>query len=267
MGLIWRAHALAWLALGCACGAILSGCGGGQQASAAAGTSPHRPAAPAAAGTARTPAKAGSAAAPSRAQALAYARAVNLTASDIPGASATAQRSRRSNALEHLQYRACEASVQHVREIAKAASPKLSRGSGMETEELSSSVMVLDSEHGIEREFAQLEAPKVRDCMVHVLNRWVANKTLRAARWRGVTLSRLPVHLAGASDAIGMRAVVAVEIPASEVSIPFYVDELGFATGRTEVSVTAASPTQPVPAATEQELLTLLLARARSTSL
>jgi hypothetical protein len=58
--------------------------------------------------------------------------------------------------------------------------------------------------------------------------------------------------------------VATLNIPFNEVSVPIYVDVLGFAIGRAEVALTAMSVTQPVPASTEQELLTLLLARARA---
>ena len=53
----------------------------------------------------------------------------------------------------------------------------------------------------------------------------------------------------------------------SEVSVPIYVDMLAFAVGHGAVELTAASVTQAVPAATEEELLALLLARAKAHSI
>jgi hypothetical protein len=66
------------------------------------------------------------------------------------------------------------------------------------------------------------------------------------------------------SAALGIRATVALNIPYNEVSVPIYLDMFAFAVGHGEVSLTAVSITQPVPRVTEQELLALLLARARA---
>ena len=53
-------------------------------------------------------------------------------------------------------------------------------------------------------------------------------------------------------------------IPISEVSLPFYFDVLAFARGPATVGVFATSITQPVPSATEHQLLSLLLSRAEA---
>jgi hypothetical protein len=52
--------------------------------------------------------------------------------------------------------------------------------------------------------------------------------------------------------------------PYNEVSVPLYVDVVAFALGPAQVAMSAASITQPVPAATERQLLALLLARAKA---
>jgi len=53
----------------------------------------------------------------------------------------------------------------------------------------------------------------------------------------------------------------------SETSVPVYIDFLVFTLGPAEVTVTAVSPVQPEPEATDQQLLQLLLTRAKATPL
>ncbi|HEV2923916.1 MAG TPA: hypothetical protein VGW98_07775 [Solirubrobacteraceae bacterium] len=58
-----------------------------------------------------------------------------------------------------------------------------------------------------------------------------------------------------------------VKFPANEVTMPAYVDVLGFAWGPAEIALIATSLTQPVPASVENQLLSTLVARARSHTL
>jgi hypothetical protein len=151
-----------------------------------------------------------------------------------------------------------------VHSLAEASSRKLKRGQELEIEQLRSSVTVLSDERAVARQFAMLATPALRECGARVLTRNLDDKPFRRARWGRVTVSRLPVHAPGSTATIGIRIVATLSFPFSEISVPIYVDVLGFAMGRAEVALTATSATQPVPATTEQELLALLLARARA---
>jgi len=199
---------------------------------------------------------------PTRAQALAIARAVNLNAADIPGASIAPRAARRSSARERAEYRACERSVDHGHVLDRASSPKLKRGSGLETEQIGSTVTVLGDASGVKREFSQLGRPAVLECIAQTLTHNFAEKSVREAHWGSFTVSRLPVKAVGASATVGAQIAATLNFSLNEVSVPIYFDVLAFATGSTEVSLSAASVTQPVPGTTEQELLALLLARA-----
>jgi hypothetical protein len=201
---------------------------------------------------------------PTGAQALAFAHAVNLTAADIPGASVQAKHMRSSTAQERHEYKDCERFGEQAHPLAEVSSPKLTRGAELEVEQIASSVTVLGSERAVARQFAVLARPALRRCAAHVLTRSLDDKPLRDARWGRVTVSRLPVSAPGADATIGLRVEAQVNIPASEITVPIYFDVLGFSIGSAEVALTATSVTQPVPGATEQELLALLLARARA---
>jgi hypothetical protein len=244
--------------------ALLCACGGGQpgSTSGAARVSSgvaHDTASTSGAQGASTPV-------PSRAQALAFARAVNLSVGDIPEASVEKSRTSRTDAEEKREEDACEppADGGDPHKIAESSSPKLRRGQELEIEQIGSSVAILGDERAVARQFALLASPTLRECGARVLTRHLDDKRLSDARWGHVTVSRLAVNAPGASATVGLRIVEDLDLPFSEVTIPFYVDMLGFAIGRAEVALVAASATQPVPAATEQELLALLLARARA---
>jgi hypothetical protein len=199
---------------------------------------------------------------PSRSQALSFARAVNLSVGDIPEASIEAKPFRNSDAKERREYQACERFVGWP--IAEASSPKLKRGQELEIELIRSSVAVVSNEQAVDRQFAVLSSPAVRTCGARALTRNLDDKPLRNAHWGRVTVLKLPVKAPGATATFGIRVVATLDLAFSEVTVPIYVDELGFAIGRAEIVLLAASATQPVPASTEQELVALLLARAKA---
>jgi hypothetical protein len=250
-----------WIAAACV---LLCACGGGQMHSAGSTARASGDVAPDAVHT--LGARGGATPLPSRAQALAFAHTVNLSVGDVPEASVESKREARSDAREQREDRACERLVGLGRphQVAEASSPKLRRGTELEIERITSSVAILSDERALARQFALLASPKLRRCAARVLTRNIDDKRLRNARWGHVTVSRLPVSAPGTSATAGLRIVADLDLPFSEVTIPMYVDVMGFAIGRAEVALTAMSATQPVPAATEQELLELLLARARA---
>jgi hypothetical protein len=247
---------------------LLGACGGGQQ-HATSGTADVAQGVSHQAVDSVGSASDATAAAPSRTQALAFAHAVNLNVGDIPEASVEKKHAAAATASERRESQACERGIgwRNPHTIAEASSPKLRRGQELEIERITSSVAVLSSERAVARQFALLASPALRECTARILARNLDDKSIRNARWGRVSVSRLPVHAAGTSATVGIRIVANLELTFSEVSVPIYVDVLGFAIGRAEVALTAMSATQPVPATTERELLSLLLARSRSHSL
>ncbi len=247
-------------ALPCACG------GGQEHATSTAGRAAQgvsRVTVSASGSAAETPAATGT---PSRAQALAFAHAVNLSAGDIPEASVEKKRTATADASERREGGACERLVGwgHPHTITEASSPKLRRGQELEVEQITSSVAILSDERAVARQFALLASPTLRKCAARALTRNLDDKSIANARWGRVSVSKLPVQAAGTSATLGIRIVASLDLTFSEVSVPIYVDVLGFSVGRAEVAMTAMSATQPVPATTEQELLSLLLARAKA---
>ena len=119
--------------------------------------------------------------APSRAQALAFARAVNLSAADIPEASVEKKHGATVTASERREGQACERRTgwRKPHTIAEASSPKLRRGQELEIEQITSSVSVLSSEQAVARQFALLASPALRECVARVWTRNLDDKSIR----------------------------------------------------------------------------------------
>jgi hypothetical protein len=65
----------------------------------------------------------------------------------------------------------------------------------------------------------------------------------------------------GTTGSFGLR--ISTPITLHHVSVPFYMDFLGFVYGPAEVTLASFSLPEPFPAATEERLFSLLLARAK----
>jgi hypothetical protein len=198
-----------------------------------------------------------------RAQALTFAHIVNLTAADIPGAK-IAQKRNYADAGEQRELDGCEGTRRQTRKLVEARSPQLTRGEELEKEEIRSSVTVLADNRQAAPELSPLKSRGVRECVAHVLTGRFADKSIRDAHWGQFTVSELPVQALGADGTIGIRVATTLNLSFSEVSVPIYVDMLGFTSGPVGVALSAVSVTQPVPATTEQRLLSLLLTRAEA---
>jgi hypothetical protein len=206
---------------------------------------------------------------PSRAQALAFVHAVNLSASDIPESSLAPKLPHSSSAREKSEEHVCERLAPNddlflTHHLAEASSPRLKRGQELEAEELSSAVTVQRNERAVGRVFTALQTPRVRACLARVLTHNFSEKAVREARWGRFSISKIPISAPGATAALGLRVTGTLNFAYTEVSLPVYVDVLGFAMGPAGVLISAVSVTQPVPTVTEQELVALLLARAKA---
>jgi hypothetical protein len=252
---------LAWTA-----GCLLSGCGGGQPA---ASTSAALRSGAAGAGlttAASAPKRSLAALHPTKAQALAFARAVNLTLADIPEGRISKKR-RNSASGDRPESDQCVGALVNQHKLANLGSPTFLRGRELETEWIGSDVTVATSVGAADHVLATLERPGVRHCLARAGTQSLRRMTMRNAYWGPVAVYALPVQAPGSNGRIGLRIAMTVHFPASEVTLPAYVDVLGFAWGSAEITLAATSMTQPVPTSVENQLLSTLVARARSHTL
>jgi hypothetical protein len=237
---------------------LLAACGAGQRTSRS--SAPGSSTASAGAATLARLSRQGSAEPhPARAEALAFGRAVNLVAADIPGAKISRKKKRKSSSNEDLH---CEGPAGRGRKLAEVGSPRLTRGTELETEEISSHVTVRPDARAAANDLAWLRVSGAPECIARALSRRFGGRTISEGHWGRFTASSLPAQVPGAAGTIAFRISTTLSFPVSEVSVPIYFDVFGFTSGPAEVALFAASATQPVPAATEQRLLSLLLVRA-----
>ncbi len=200
-----------------------------------------------------------------KARALAFARAVNLTAADVPEARASHRHESRADEQEPCGL------AGRRQELAAASSPTLTRGSELELEEIKSGADVVSSERFAVHDLAVLHSTAGRACLERYLSRrylrHAVGKRAFDAHIGQIQLSALPVHAPGTSGSAGLRITMTVSSTQSETSVPVYIDFFVFTLGPAEVTVSAASAVQPEPEATDKQLVSLMLQRAKSTPL
>jgi hypothetical protein len=203
---------------------------------------------------------------PTKTQALAFARAVNLTLADIPEGRISKQ-GRNMASGEPSESEHCVGALLNQHKLADLGSPTILRGHELESEWIGSHVTVAASVSAADHLLAALQRPAVRHCLARVWTQSLARTAIRNARWGPVAVYALPVQAPGSNVNIGLRIAMTVKFPVNEVTMPAYVDVLGFAWGPAEIALIATSLTQPVPASVENQLLSALVARARSHTL
>jgi hypothetical protein len=196
------------------------------------------------------------------AAAEAFAHAVNLTVSDIPGALARKRESHSEKQREKRAFASC-LGVQSAHEVVDVKSPQLDRGTGIEGESFTSSVTVV--KHPLEAEH-EIEAVRHFDgqpCLGRLLRRSLLDDSHGRARFGALHISSLHTQVLGAAASAGLRIEVTLRTARGR-PVPFYTDELAFAIGPAEIQLGAFSVAQPVASTTEQQLLALLAQRARA---
>jgi hypothetical protein len=243
-------------------GVPLGACGTGGHATAAAtartapmtatATSAHTSQAP------RAPAK------PlTRSQAIAFARAVNLTAADVPGFTAT--RREHKTAAEKGGERElvrCAGALNADEKLLEISSTKFKRGHEIPVVDVSSEVSVARTPALAEKELAAIRGPRARACVSRYLDRLFKGKELRGASISPVSISSGTPPAPGATGSFAWR--IEVRFTVHSIQIPLYFDILGFVYGPAQVSLFSTGFATPLPAATQQRLFSLLLQRAKA---
>jgi len=201
------------------------------------------------------------------AQTLAYARAVNIRAGDVPGFTAASERDREheSPSEKHFERRflACAGLPGHGSgRSTEAGSPTFERKRGIVSASVSSSVSIAGSPLLASTEARAFAGRRLRACLARAFD-----GLMRAERPRGAQVGPVSVKYGsppapGASGSFGLR--LTADVTVRSIPIPFYFDLLGFAYGRAEVTLFAIGLPAPFPATLEEELFSLLLRRAKA---
>ncbi len=252
------------LAVLLATGVTLAGCGKDERL-APTGTAGRQAATGAHRGHAVTPSRS---AASSAAKALAFARAVNLRASDVPGFSVSSEsRHERGSAAERRLERElhrCVGSASETSSLAEASSPQLERKASLASQSVSSAVSVERSPAAGAEVLASFRSGRLRTCLSHYFDLLLAGESLHRASVSPVSVKHGSPPAPGMTGSFALRFTATITV--DHVPIPFYVDILGFVDGPAAVTLLTSGIPEPIPAKLEEHLFSLLVERAKSGS-
>jgi hypothetical protein len=254
---------LAVLPLLLATGALVGGCGGH-----GANTT-----APGATTTTKTQAKAAAKpfqplAPKAQVKARAFARAVNLRATDVPGfAVSHAQEHHREGANEKRlsrELRECAGRQRESRDLLEAGSGEFERKAGLASQEVSSQVAVQQSAARAAEDLATFRGGRARSCLSRYFAKLLSGLSAHGTRVSKVSTRYGSPPAPGTTGAFGLRVTATLSF--RSVQIPFYLDYLVFVDGAAEVSLRSEGTPVPFPARAEERLFSLLVERAKAHS-
>jgi hypothetical protein len=202
------------------------------------------------------------------ARARAYARAVNLTAADVPGFTPGERHERNSPAERRLEREMlrCTGVTGTSKGVLEESSKSFELKRGVINFSVGSEVSVQPSAAQAERIREAVASSHVRSCFSRYLEQLLESEKLPAGASAGpVTIQSGTPPAPGASGGFGWRVTASFDVHG--VKLPFYFDILGFVDGPSEVTLMSSGVLRPFPAAAQQHLFTLLLSRAEANAL
>jgi hypothetical protein len=201
---------------------------------------------------------------PTKAQALAFARAVNLTAADVPGFTVSSThegKTAREKQLER-QALACAGPVASEKKIAEEGSRDFELKRGILDLGVSSEVSVARTSAIAASGLSALRGAHVRGCFSHFLD-----QLLKDQRFGGATVGRVSMQSGtppapGTTGGFGWRVTATLSV--QHIAVRFYMDLLGFVYGPAQVTLFSSGILRPFPASIQQQLFSLLLKRAKA---
>lgn len=187
-----------------------------------------------------------------------FANEVNLELADVIGASIEP---RSSNPEEEQEAGRCGSG--NSVPLGDGRSPKLDRGRGLEHEMISSSVVVLPDERAARADLSYASSRAGLQCYANVLRKSLSGQAGTGVQVGRVQLRRMQLQGPEATPSTGIRITARVSAGTGGLSVPLYIDAVGFLYGPAEIEIYATSFVQPEPQRTEQQLLSLLDERAR----
>jgi hypothetical protein len=203
----------------------------------------------------------------SRRRALAFARAVNLTAADMPGFSVSSTHQTASPREKRLEGEMlhCVGPAGPSGHLADVSSKDFELKRGIVDLGVSSEVAVALTPATASAELAAIRSARVRGCFSHYLGLLFQSQRFGAGRVGSVTIAAGTPPAPGTAGGFGWR--VTATLIARRLKLPFYMDVLGFIYGPTRVTLFSSGALRPFPAEAQQRLFSLLLDRAKAQAL
>lgn len=208
--------------------------------------------------------------APTRARALAFARAVNLTAADVPGFTASEKHASSSASEQRLerQMLSCTglgSAAGGAKSIVEQGSEDFRLKRQIVDLSVSSEVSVAASAADAARGLKALRSAHIRGCFSSYLTHVLQGEHVAGAKPGRVSIQTGTPPAPGASGSFGWRVTATFIVHG--IKLPIYLDFLGFVDGPSEVTLLSSGLLEPFPAQAQQHLYTLLLARAKAHAL
>jgi hypothetical protein len=256
-------------------GALLAACGKGSLSTSAtvrtvtapggsSSTSKTPPTAP------TTPAAPGSPGAPGgerpagKRQAQAFAHAVNLTSADVPGFAATAKHDQSSAGEKRLEHQmlSCAGIGGTTKTVLAEGSKEFKLKRQILDLSVSSEVAVQASAADAQKGLAAIRSAHVRGCFSRYLQQVFKGEQTKGATPGPVTIQAGTPPAPGLDGSFGWRVTATFLVRG--IKVPIYLDFLGFVDGASQVTLLSSGLLEPFPAAVQQHLFKLLLARAKT---
>jgi hypothetical protein len=125
---------------------------------------------------------------------------------------------------------------------------------------ISSSVSFLTSNAAATSELAVLRSQRTRKCLVNYLQQLLHSQRLAGASAIHISIAQGSPPAPGSAGGFGWRVTAVFRV--HRLTVPYYLDVLGFVYKRAEVMLLSSAALVPVPAGVEERLFTLLLGRA-----
>jgi hypothetical protein len=199
-----------------------------------------------------------------RRQALAFANAVNLTASDVPPftSSSRNENSSPSERQAERQLRRCAGPVASARGLAEVSSKSFELKRDVLQLGVSSEVDVARSSAQAAQNLAALRSAHVRSCFSRYLEQLFKGPQFAGGAVSPVSIESGTPPAPGTTGSYGWRAIAAFTVQGIRVQV--YLDMLGFVDGPAQVTLFSYGVLRPFPAAVQERLFSLLLVRAKA---
>lgn len=197
-------------------------------------------------------------------QALTFARAVNLTSADVPGFAATVKHDKNSAAEKRLEHRmlSCAGIGGSSKTVLEESSKDFKLKRQILDLGVSSEVAVQASAADAQKGLAAIRSVHVRGCFSDYLQQIFKGEQTKDATPGRVTIQSGTPPAPGMDGSFGWRVTATFLVRG--IKVPIYLDFLGFVDGPSQVTLLSSGLLEPFPAAVQQHLFALLLARAKS---
>lgn len=196
----------------------------------------------------------------------AFGRAVNLRPADVPAFKQTPERhepgpTERQTVLKLL---GCAAGASDVAGTLEEASPKFERSSGETVQEVRSAVEFAAGSSQAEQEISAIRKGNAESCARSFVEDAMGGPSQAHAKVEGLSVSSTTPRVPGSGASFAWK--ISASVATRGLHVPFYIDLIGFASGRAKVVLQTVSVFQPFPPSAESKLLALLAKRAETAS-